>query len=325
MSLSRTRHLILTLSLLWPAAAFAQTPTIPPQAGPPLIQIEVDFASVSTADLDKSGIAFDRVPYNAPSTSPGQTGSFLRYVTGAFAAQFLQTLRHTPGKVTQAPLITTSNELPATIQVFTQVPDRAAGFLPVQNGLTVTPRINTDDSITLSVAPQTVGVAGDSPASELPQTMLRTIRSGDVMAVDGLPFKPGKSVSGQQLLIFITPVILVTDAPKADVGRLGLPFPIKDLSPDSGATVRLEVFNADIHAVVALLERQLGLKASVQGGNGAYKPVSVHLNGASRDELLGAIARSAGAQIIRDENGVYVFSPLPGAARTQAPAATPSP
>ena len=88
----------------------------------------------------------------------------------------------------------------------------------------------------------------------------------------------------------------------------------------------MDVSAGDLRAVVAMLERQTGLKASVLGNGQLYKPVYVHLDTATLTKALRTIARCAGAQIIRDENGVHVFSPLLGAAQTPAPAAaTPSP
>lgn len=330
MSFLQTRRLVLSLALalLWPATAYAQMPPTPPQADPPQVQIKVAFVTVSAADLDKSGVTFDRVPLAQPTANPAPEGAFLQYATGNIVAQLFQTLASTRGKVVQAPLITTSSNVPATIRVSTQVPDGKAGFRDIQTGLAITPRVNTDGSITLNVALQTFDTTG-APAAEPQATTLRTVRSGDVMALDGLPLGSVKPSSGQRLLVFMTPIRLGTDAQKAKTGQPDLPAPpVQDTFPTtgpttcaSGKTISIDVYNGDLRAVVALLERQVGLKASVFGTSQTYKPVYLHLNGASLPEALGAIARSAGAQIIRDESGVYVFSPLPGAARRPIPAA----
>ncbi len=311
----------LALALLWPATAFAQVPSTPAQADAQQVQLKVDFVIVSAADLNKSldelGVVFDRVPLAQPTDNPGPTRPFLRYLAGNFAAQLFQTVLHAGGKVVQAPLITTTTNVPASIQV---------NYPAMQSGLTITPRINTDDSITMNLAPQNADTNGLSAVSGIPHavTTLRTVRSGDTMALVGLPFRSAKPVNGQELLIFVTSTLLGPDAPKTDVGQPFLSLP--------GNTIchvfherefSLDVAAGDLRAVVAMLERQVGLKASVQGGAHSYTPVSVHLNGASQSDVLAAIARGAGAQIIRDENGVYVFSPLPGAARTPQPLAAP--
>ncbi len=324
MSLLQTRRLALglALSLLWPATAFAQMPPAPAQADAQQVQLKqvqlkVDFVTVSTADLDKSGVAFDRVPLAQPTANPGPTGPFLQYATGDIVAQLLRTMSRTPGKVVQAPVITTTNNVPATIQINTQTPDRKAGFLPIHGGLTITPRVNTDGSITLSVASRVADVNATTPAAEPPGT----IRSGDVMAVAGLPFSPDRSSSDQRLLVFVTPTRLGTDAQKTDAGQPGLPSPpVRDTCSTTGRTVSSDVFNANLRSVVAMLERQVGIKALVPGGQ-TYKPVYVHLVSASLPKALAAIARSAGAQVTKNADGVYVFSPLPISMRTPTPAA----
>jgi len=320
MSFPQTRlALSLALSLLWPATAFAQTPPAPPRADVPRIQIKVNFATVSAAELDKSGVTFDRVPFERPTANPEPTGSFLQYAVGDHAAQLLQMLLRVRGRVVQAPLITTANNVAATIRVATQAPDQKAGFLLIQSGLTVTPRINSDDSVTLHVALQTLDATGTS-AAEPPAAILRTVRSGDVIAVTGLPLSAGRPRRDRKLLVFITPVLVGTDAQKADAGQFDLPSePSKETSATSEKTISLDVTAGDLRAVLAMMEQQANIKASVQDSGKTYKPVYVHLNDASLPKALGAVARSAGAQIIRDGSGVYVFSPLPGSVRTPTP------
>lgn len=322
MSFLQTCRLVLSLalSLLWPATAFAQTPAPLPKSDPPQVQIKVDFVTAPTADIDKSGVLFDRVPFAPTTANPAPEETFLQYATGNIVAQLFQTLIHTTGKVVQAPLITTSSNVTATFQVNMQVPDRKAGFLLIQTGLTITPRINNDASITLSVASQAADANTATPAAEPQATVLRTVRSGDMMVLADWPPSISKLINDQRLLIFVTPIIVGTDAQRDDAGQQSLPLPpLQEMSPTAGKTVSLDVYNADLRAVVALLERQTGLKASVLGTIQTYKPVYVHLNGVSLSEALGAIARSAGAQIIRNKSGVYVFSPLPGAARMPTP------
>lgn len=308
--------LSLALGLLWPAAAFAQTPAAPPDSAPPQVQVKVAFARVSTADLDRSGVTFDRVPLASPTAKPAPEGTSLRYVTGSAATRLFQALLHTRGKIVQAPLATTPNNVGATVQICTQVPDGKAGFLAILTGLTITPRVNSDDSVTLFVAPEAADGNTGTPATGPQATILRTIRSGDMMALDGSPFSSGKPVSGQELLVFVTPTIVGTDAQKAEAGE---PSPPAQDAPTMGKTISLDVTAGDLRAVVAMLERQVGLKASVQDGDKPFKPVYVHLDGVSLAKALRTIAWSAGAKVTKTESSVYVFSPLPDATRTPLP------
>lgn len=314
----------LALSLLSPATAFAQVSPAPQAASASRVQMKVIFVTVGSADLaadlSKSGIRFDRVPFVPPAAAP-QTETSLRYMAGDTAGRLFQMLARERSRSVQAPLVNTADGIPATVQINTQVPDRQEKFLTFQTRLLLTPRINTDDSITLFVGLQ----AGDVGADTLPEpqaTTLRTIRSGDMLVVEGLPLAGNKTPSTGKLLVFIQPSLVGPATQAGDAGRPAPPLPpLQDASPATGKTVSLDVFNADLHTIIAMLERQSQLKALVQASFGAYKPVSVHLTGASLSEALGAIARSAGAQIIRDERGVYVFSPLPGAVVTPRPKA----
>jgi len=74
-------------------------------------------------------------------------------------------------------------------------------------------------------------------------------------------------------------------------------------------TVSIDVAAGDLHAVVSMLERQVNVEASVRDGDKPYKQVYVHLDGASLPKALRTIARSAGAKVTKNEDGVYVFEP----------------
>ncbi len=317
MSLLQTRRLVLSLalSLLWASPAFAQAPTAPPQAAARQVQLKIAFVTASDADIDKSKVAFDRVPMALPDAPPSPMGPFLRYAVGDAADRLFQTLLHAGGKVVQAPLITTMTNVPASIQV---------NSLAMQSGLTITPRINNDDSISMNLSPQSVDTNGPPAVTGIPQavTTLRTVRSGDTMALVGLPFRSAKPVNGQELLVFVTPILISAETQKADAGQQPeLPSPpVRDMPPTAGRTISLDVTAGDLRAVVAMLERQVGIKALVPGGQ-TYKPVYVHLVSASLPKALAAIARSAGAQVTKNADGVYVFSPLPGSIQAPSPAA----
>ena len=235
---------------------------------PRQVQVKVEFVTASVTDVDALGINFDLVPYPGVEISSGQgTGSFggtvsglaptfLQYATGNIAAQLFQTLTRTRGKVVQAPLITTTNNVTATIEINTQIPffttgvvsnggvaggttqSSTANFLTLTTGLTITPRINSDDSVTMNLAPQITDTTGQPSVGGIPPTIqqslttLRTVRSGDTMVLGGLvrkqesassqripiladiPYLGGlfrtrnKQVNDQELLIFVTPTII---------------------------------------------------------------------------------------------------------------------
>ena len=232
---------------------------------PRQVQIKVEFVTASVADVDNLGINFDLVPFPGLELASRQGDStivsgvaptFLQYATGNVVAQLYQTLTRSRGKVVQAPLITTTNNVTASIEVNTQIPfftttvvntggnnngtatGQQANFLQLQTGLTVTPRINSDDSVTLNLAPQITDTTGQSPVGGIPPTItqrvttLRTVRSGDTMVLGGLVRKQetsstqripllsdipffgnlfrtrSKQTNDQELLIFVTPTII---------------------------------------------------------------------------------------------------------------------
>ncbi len=235
---------------------------------PRQVQIKVEFVTASVTDVDALGINFDLVPYPGLEVSSGQGNgpfggvvsgvppTFLQYATGNIVAQLFQTLTRTRGKVVQAPLITTTNNVPASIQIVTQIPfftttavaaggiggqvgtSQQANFLPLTTGLTIVPRINADDSVTMNLQPQISDTTGQASVNGIPPTIqqtlttLRTVRSGDTMVLGGLvrkqetassqripiladiPFFGGifrtrnKQINDQELLIFVTPTII---------------------------------------------------------------------------------------------------------------------
>lgn len=235
---------------------------------PRQVQIKVEFVTASVTDVDALGINFDLVPYPGLEVSSNQgNGSFggtvagvaptfLQYATGNIVAQLFQTLTRTRGKVVQAPLITTTNNVPASITVTTQIPffttgvvsnggvaggttqSSTANLLSLQTGLSIVPRINADDTVTMNLQPTITDTTGQPTVGGIPPYVtqslqtLRTVRSGDTMVLGGLvrkqetassqripilsdiPFLGGlfrtrnKQVNDQELLIFVTPTII---------------------------------------------------------------------------------------------------------------------
>lgn len=174
------------------------------------VQIKFALANATAADLKASGIRFDVIPYPGLLSLPEAN---LGYASGIPAVvQFLQTLR-TQGTVLQSPTVITTNNVDAALSVSGQpVP-----ALPAVESFTfaATPRVNSDDTVTLALHPQAVlRVAGKTSPDGTPATALqdlrtlRTVRSGDTLVITNL--FPGAAGAGSQLLLFVTPTIMPT-------------------------------------------------------------------------------------------------------------------
>ena len=235
---------------------------------PRQVQVKVEFVTASVVDVDNLGFNFDLVPYpglelattQGSGTYGGTTTStsptFLQYATGNIVAQLFQTLVRTRGKVVQAPIITTTNNVPAFINILTSIPffttqttvtggltgntfnNTQANVQQLSTNLAITPRINSDDSITMNLSPTITDVTGQPavngvfPTVQQTVNTLRTVRSGDTMVLGGLvrkqetsssqripilsdiPYLGGlfrtrnKQINDSELLIFVTPTII---------------------------------------------------------------------------------------------------------------------
>ena len=210
---------------------------------PRQVQIKVEFVTASVADVDNLGINFDLVPipglelatqqgngiYGGTAASVAPT--FLQYATGNVVAQLFQTLVRTRGKVVQAPLITTTNNVQANISINTQIPffttsttttgglnnntfnNQQANFLQLQTFLIIQPRINSDDSITMNLTPQITDTTGQASVQGIPPTVtqslntLRTVRSGETMVLGGLVRKQETSSTQRIPILSDLPIL----------------------------------------------------------------------------------------------------------------------
>lgn len=240
---------------------------------PRQVQIKVEFVTASVNDIESLGINFDLVPYPGVEISSTQGSSsriqsaissgaetYLQYATGNLVATLFQALVRSRGKVVQSPLITTTNNVPASITVSQDIPYVTTGAVivpgnnnnvaqtnqannfTITSGLFVTPRINSDDTVTLNLQPQITDISGAAVAGAPPPTTtqslttLRTVRSGETMVLGGLVRKSEtnsqsrypllsdlpligslfrtktKNVVDSELLIFVTPTIIGEDA-----------------------------------------------------------------------------------------------------------------
>jgi general secretion pathway protein D len=226
---------------------------------PRQVQIKVAFVTASVNDVDAFGINFQYQPYfsinqgsSANLSSTPQT--FIGEAQGRLVVQLYDSLSHGKGQIEQSPLITTTNNVSAEINIAQQIPytttstllngngtgasNTTTQFLTINTGLAVSPRINSDDTVTLSLAPQISDVSGTALSNGAPPTVtetlttLRTVRSGETMVIGGLVRKSetvsqnrvpllselpvlgslfrshNNSVDDSELLIFVTPTII---------------------------------------------------------------------------------------------------------------------
>lgn len=230
---------------------------------PRQVQIKVEFVTSSVTDVDAFGINFDLVPYPGVEVSNNQGNqanisstpqTFVQVASGNIVAQLYSSLVQGRGKVVQAPLITTTNNVPAYINVQTEIPyvtttnvvgnnstvsNTQQNFININTGLNVSPRINSDDTVTLNLTPVISDISGSPsitggapPITSQTLNTLRTVRNGETMVLGGLVRKSDtvsqsrmpilgdlpfigqffrnhvKNVDDSELLIFVTPTII---------------------------------------------------------------------------------------------------------------------
>jgi len=129
---------------------------------PKQVQIKVEFVTATVGDVDAFGINYTLVPFPGVSASsalptPGAPTYQLNFAAGNLVAQMESQLTRSTGKVVQSPMITTTNNTPATISFTQQIPyttttniipggggtavaNTQQAFLNLTTGLNVTPR-----------------------------------------------------------------------------------------------------------------------------------------------------------------------------------------
>jgi type II secretory pathway component GspD/PulD (secretin) len=163
---------------------------------PRQVQIKMALAHVTDADLKASGVVFESAPLPSLLTLPMPD---TKYAAGSAVALLLQTVTKR-GAVTQAPVITTTNNVAASIAQSTTLPSQAV----LSETFAVTPRINSDDSVTLALHL----VLLDGTAKREIKT-LRTVQNRDTLVLAMLSSDPAKGRGS--LLLFATPTIVTTN------------------------------------------------------------------------------------------------------------------
>jgi len=183
---------------------------------PRQVQIKVEFVTASVNDIDSFGIAYSIIPFPGVSATSNLAGSggnssyHINIATGNLVAAMEAQLTNGRGKVVQSPIITTTNNVQANISFNQFIPVQQSNtiqptsgntvvantttYLNAPTNLTVTPRINSDDTVTLVLTPSLSSVstpaAGSAPTiSQQTLTTLRTVHNGETMVLGGLVTK----------------------------------------------------------------------------------------------------------------------------------------
>ncbi|MDW8107437.1 MAG: secretin N-terminal domain-containing protein [Armatimonadota bacterium] len=199
---------------------------------PKQVLIRAEFITVSRRDTEKFGInwSLSRVNLQAGADRQADLGApiFVNYATGNLVANLRAQLEQTRGRVVNAPVVVTQNNSPAVVAftttdyieqqfvVFNQAGQPTTFTqpvpIPIPTQLTVTPRVNADGTITLTLFPQ-ISTAGrvrvgarDLPRFETQFVFtVRRIRSGETMVLGGLITRSDNNV--------VTKVPLLSDLP----------------------------------------------------------------------------------------------------------------
>ncbi len=177
---------------------------------PRQVLIRAEFVSVQLADEEAFGINWDFSPgANLDVTIPPAAGATpsiaLAYASGNAVANLRAALRKRDTNVIQAPIISTTNNRQASINVSNQITVFQAQNIvtgngqiistqvpitfPAANTLSVTPHINGDNSISMVLAPQlsTVDQQGNGSVSQTFQQLFTTrrVQNGETMVLGG--------------------------------------------------------------------------------------------------------------------------------------------
>lgn len=204
---------------------------------PRQVEIKVEFIT-TTDDLDKS-IGFDFLYSRGTvlaGTAPGTFARtsdpvFLNYATGNVTTRMRALLQEGRGKVVQAPILRTLNNQPAQIQsvivtyIFINQTTISNGTvittsnpqqLVAQTSLSVAPRINDDNTITVFLAPQIssfVGTSRGPDGTEIPNQVVQNInvvarvKNNETIVLGGLTNKNDNTIVSRVPLVSDLPII----------------------------------------------------------------------------------------------------------------------
>ena len=178
---------------------------------PKQVIIKAEFVNVSVSDADSFGIDWRFQPAGnidvqlPPQSQSGAPSLLLAYASGNAVANLRAALTHNTSNILQAPIISTTNNRAASINVNTTVSIAQTVVIPVlngpaitatqqvpvtaSNGLNVLPHINGDNSISLAVSPQlqTINQRADGGFNATSESLVtyRRIANGETMVLGG--------------------------------------------------------------------------------------------------------------------------------------------
>ena len=175
------------------------------------VEIEAQFVELQSQDARTLGIDFStsRGNFDAATTgfasAPVQGAFQIGFVRNNFSARLNALIADNRAKVITAPRVTAINNLTANLTsqerrtlILTSVAQNIGGgqqaaqqllFIDTQTGLTVTPTINGDDTITVLMRPQVStqdGTSGLGTITTRSLTTIANVRDGDTIALGGL-------------------------------------------------------------------------------------------------------------------------------------------
>lgn len=179
------------------------------------VEIEAQFVTVSTSDSRSFGIDYTATRNNFTASSVGNTGGGLTvsYVGANFSATLTALLNRNRAKVITAPRVTAINNLTAELisqtsspliltvtnnivnnNTTTQAVTQRLIYITTNIGLTVTPTINNDDTVTVLMQPELesqtpAGLLGNPSIPLITSQRVRTtanVRDGETIALGGL-------------------------------------------------------------------------------------------------------------------------------------------
>lgn len=234
------------------------------------VQIKVEFITANVTDVNQFGISWDFLPIPGAEAETYQGNAlqstydtFLSYAQGNMVARLYTYLSEGRGKNISSPIITTTNNTPASIFENIEIPyvttttvagatggavqGQSVNFLNIPTGLSVLPRINGDNSVTLVLNPRlevpgtSVIPNGPPPVTTEELTTIRTVADGETMVLGGLVTKDdtnnttkipilgdlpiigglfrtkNENINNSELLIFVTPTVLPTPGEAASL------------------------------------------------------------------------------------------------------------
>ncbi len=179
---------------------------------PKQVQIKAEFVEVRTNDVKAFGIDWSLQRINQSfATAFNPTGDVVMgFATGNLTAVLRTQLTTNIGTVVNSPIISTINNMPATIEINQQIPywqsmatvvgdnnvinQSYVNYLDVSTRLLVTPRVNGDGTITMQLQPQvedTGSLYTGPDGTVIPETRgqalttMRRVANGETIVVGG--------------------------------------------------------------------------------------------------------------------------------------------